>query len=163
MKRRRIILGCGIPAIIVLALAAAIAHRLLAPLPAPFPPRGEVVDAVTGQGIPGAQIKTSWTVSDYPMMDGYGSYRVPLTMETDEKGHFSLVIPDHRRGFFRTEIGRTIVRATGYNPIYLDDASAVTCISDEYVIIRLTPESGDADKGINGWLNQKFPGKNVVK
>lgn len=163
MKSRRIVLGCGIPAVIILALVAAIAYRALAPLRSSIPPHGQIVDATTGTPVAGAQIETSWQIYDYPMMDGHGSYEVSSTTVTDEKGHFSLVIPNHRQGIWKTATNPTIIRADGYKPFTFDDPCAVTGIYGKYITIRVTPRSSDTDKDVNTPLNKTFPGENVVR
>lgn len=125
---------------IIMILAATIAYKALAPLPAPIPPQGQVVDAKTGKAIAGAQLKTRWRLYDYPMLDGSGSYELSSVTVTDAKGHFSLAIPHHRRGIWNTEAYPPTVIATGYKPFAFDDASAVTYVNGKSVVIKLTPE-----------------------
>ena len=139
-KSRRVILGLVVLAIIVV-LAAAMAHKVMSPLPAPIPPRGQILDAITGKAVVGAQIETDWQLSDYPMLDGAGSYKLSSVTITDDEGRFSLVIPNHRRGIWNTALCTPIIRATGYEPFTFDDANAVTYVNGESVIIRLTPVS----------------------
>jgi hypothetical protein len=125
---------------IIMALVAAMAYKVLAPLPASIPPQGEVLDATTGKAIPGAQLKTRWRVYDYPMLDGAGSYEFSSVTVTDNKGHFSLTIPNHRRGIWNTETYPPTITATGYKPFSFDDTGAVEYVNGKSVIIRLTPE-----------------------
>ena len=125
---------------IIMALAAVMAYKALAPLPAPIPPRGQVLDAATGKAISGAQLKTRWRIYDYPMLDGAGSYELSSVTVTDDKGHFSLVIPDHRRGIWNTETYPPTITAVGYKPFAFDDANAVQYGDGESIAIKLTPE-----------------------
>jgi hypothetical protein len=125
---------------IFLVLAAMMAYKALAPLPAPIPPQGQVLDAKTGKAIPGAQLKTRWRLYDYPMLDGAGSYELSTVTVTDNNGQFTLAIPRHRRGIWNTEAYPPTVTATGYRPFAFDDASAVTYVNGKSVVIKLTPE-----------------------
>jgi hypothetical protein len=125
---------------IILILAATIAYKALAPLAAPIPPQGQVVDAKTGKAIPGAQLKTRWRLHDYPMLDGAGSYELSSITVTDDNGRFSLAIPRHRRGIWNTQACPPTVTATGYKPFAFDDASAVTYVNEKSVVIKLTAE-----------------------
>ncbi len=139
MKSRRIRLWVIIP-IVAVALIVTVTYRVLAPLPAPIPPSGQILDAATGQGIPGAELETRWRLYDYPMIDGAGSYEVSTVTVADGKGRFSLVIPNRRRGFWKTDTFPPIITAVGYRPFTFDDISAVKYVDGESTIIELTPE-----------------------
>lgn len=126
---------------IIIAMVATMVFKVLAPLPAPIPPHGQIVNTVTGKAIEGAQLKTRWRLYDYPMLDGAGSYELSSVTVTNAKGQFSLVIPNHRRGFWNTEAYPPTITSTGYKPFAFDDDNAVKYVNNgESVIIKLTPE-----------------------
>ena len=142
MQSQRVIVKWVVPAtvlVLILVLAALIAYKALAPLPPPIPHQGQVLNAKTGKGIPGAQLETSWQIYDYPMLDGAGSYEISSITVTDNNGNFSLVIPRQRRGIWKTDIEPLIIRANGYKPFTETDKSAVTYVND-FMVIKLTPE-----------------------
>ena len=138
MQLRRIIMWVAIPTIIMV-LVAAMAYKILAPLPAPILPQGYILDSKTGQAIAGAQLKTSWVLYDYPMLDGAGSYELSSVTVTDDKGLFSLAIPRHRRGIWNTEVFPPIITATGYKPFMYDDQTKITYANGQ-LVIKLTAE-----------------------
>ena len=139
MKKRHRFLWIGL-AMMVIAAVSAIIYWGLMPLPAPIPTQGEVIDAETGKAIAGAQLRTRWRLYDYPMLDGAGSYELSSLSVTNDKGHFSLVVPDHRRGLWRTETYPPSITAAGYKACVFDEGHGVEYIHGESVIIRLTPE-----------------------
>jgi hypothetical protein len=142
MQSQRVIVKWVVPAtvlVLILVLAALIAYKALAPLPPPIPHQGQVLNAKTGKGIPGAQLETSWQIYDYPMLDGAGSYEISSITVTDNNGHFSLVIPRQRRGIWKTESNGYFIRANGYNQFTCGDNFAITYVND-FIIFKLTPE-----------------------
>ena len=127
--------------VIVMALTSIVVYKFLAPLPAPIPQNGQIVDAATGKPVIGAKLETRWRLYDYPMLDGSGSYELSSLTQTDANGRFSLVIPHHRRGLWNTEAYPPTITAAGYNPFTFDDTSAVKYATNrESVVIALTPE-----------------------
>lgn len=138
MQLRRIIMWLAMPTIIMV-LVAAITYMILAPLPAPILPQGQILDTKTGQAIAGAQLKTRWRLYDYPMLDGAGSYELSSVTVTDDKGRFSLAIPRHRRGIWKTDVYPPIITATGYEPFTFDDRTKITYANGQ-LVIKLTPE-----------------------
>lgn len=138
VKSQRLPLKIG--GLTVLAvLATVVAYKMLAPLPAPIPVHGVVLDADTGQPIVGARLETRWRLYDYPMIDGAGSYEVSSVTVTDSRGYFSLVFPKHRRGIWNTDIFPPEIAADGYIRTDGDDEHAVEDFFGDFVIIRLTP------------------------
>jgi hypothetical protein len=134
---------------VIMVLVAVIAYRVLAPLPSPIPPHGQVIDATRGKPVSGAQLRTRWRLYDYPMLDGAGSYEVSSVTITDAKGQFSLVIPRHRRGLWNTETYPPSIKAAGYRPFTFDDAEAVQYANNgESVVIKLTPEGPEGSGSV---------------
>jgi hypothetical protein len=73
------------------------------PLPHPGPFTGTVLDDATGQPIPGIEIKATWALADYPMIDGASTYYIVVSATTDNNGHFLLPAPRHRTGYWSTD------------------------------------------------------------
>jgi hypothetical protein len=138
MRLRHAILGVAAAGI---TLTAAVVYKVFASLPAPIPPQGVILDAATGKGISGAQLNTRWRLYDYPMLDGAGSYELSSVTATDAKGHFSLAIPNHRRGLWNTATFPPTVTAAGYKPVDCDNTAAVEYVDGKSVIIRLSEGS----------------------
>lgn len=107
----------------------------------PCPSTGKVVDADTGQPVWGARVAVTWTIYDYPMLDGYGSYKAQTEAFTDRQGQFTLIAPRQRRGFFMTEPWGPTVTAWGYLPVGMSDSDSqwVTHASDS-ITFRLRPD-----------------------
>jgi len=80
--------------------------------PTTIPEHGQVVDAVTGKGIPGAEIEMTWQTSFLPMIEGSDGHTFMTVTLTDEQGHYSLLFP---KGWPRTfVVVRSCISADGY-------------------------------------------------
>jgi hypothetical protein len=138
VTKKRARLGWLWVAVPAIALAA-VAWFLLRPLPLPCPEHGKVIDALSGAPIPGAVLTYSWTVYDYPMMDGAGSRSIEASVTTNANGEFELTVPPDRPGFFNTETYPPMVRADDYLP-FADWINSVE-YRDDCVVIKMTPET----------------------
>jgi len=107
-----------------------------------------VIDSETGSPVPNAVLEYGWTVYDYPMLDGGGSYEIKAYTAADEKGRFTLTVPSHRRGLFSTSMYPPQLRPNGYQPFTMSDWDEAVRHQSESdgVIIRLKPlRPGDVD------------------
>ncbi len=82
-------------------------------LPFTGPWRGRVVDATTGQPIPGVTIAAEWWCHDNPLPDGPGHYTIRAAANSDIDGQFTLTPPVRRGGWFGTHFA-LVVRAREY-------------------------------------------------
>ena len=130
----------------ILALVLVVAYLLVRPLPLPCPKTGQVVDAETGAPVADAVLEYKWTLYDYPMLGGAGSYQIRGTTTSDGNGRFTLSVPSHRRGVWDTEMYPPMVRAKGYHPFTLSDWPASVRYQQGEVIILMKPlKAGSAN------------------
>ena len=87
--------------------------QIFRPLPFAGPYYGAVVDAETGNPIPGASVEVTWMRHDNPLPDGSGHQALKASAETDRNGLFKVEKQETRGGLFQTDVSIKVT-AKGY-------------------------------------------------
>ncbi|MEW6265896.1 MAG: carboxypeptidase-like regulatory domain-containing protein [Thermodesulfobacteriota bacterium] len=90
-------------------------------LPFPGPFEGIVLDATTGQSIPGANVTANWWCHNNPLPDGPGHFTLSLSAKTGQDGRFKIKKQTNRGGLFGSSFSLTAT-AKGYiNSVWVVD------------------------------------------